>query len=328
MPTTPEPQRFTVEASEDGQRLDLVLARRIETLSRRRAAALASAGQVRVNGRRAAKGRALRPGEVVELRGGVGGALAPAEDALEERRLLLVQPDLIVVDKPAGVPTQPLSAAETGSVLQRLAVRFPEVLSAGPDPLDGGLLHRLDVETSGTLAVARDRASHDRLRPAFAEGLVEKAYLALVSCPAQDDALVAAAEISFPIARARSRGGQMVAVISGEERIRGSAMAATTRYRLLARGADCAALEVWIRRGRMHQIRVHLAAMGHPIIGDTRYGVAAPDLGRHALHASSISLESVGGPARVSAPLPADLIQLCTDRGIEPSILDPMIDDR
>lgn len=114
----------------------------------------------------------------------------------------------------------------------------------------------------------------------------------------------------------------MVALVRGDERIRGQPLAASTRYLVLGRGDRCALLEVEIGPGRMHQIRVHLAAIGHPLVGDARYGAVDPDLPRQALHASELRLELDGSPLIGRAPLPADLVALCAARAIDVGALE------
>lgn len=286
-----------------------------------------AAGWVTVDGRSVRKAHRLRAGEVVELArsplvdlaaGDAGDAALPA---LPDRALPLVHADLLIVDKPAGMPCQPLRPDEIGTLVQWVASRFPEVVSAGPDRREGGLLHRIDVDTSGVVALARNRRAFDQLRPAFVDGRVHKRYLAIaIDDPERADAatrpLGADGTIELPLGRAPAAAGLMVALVRGDEKIRGEPLSASTRYRVLGRGERCALLEVEIGRGRMHQIRAHLAAIGHPLLGDARYGGADPALPRQALHAAELRLELDGAELVGRAALPEDLVALCEARRI------------
>lgn len=297
---------FTVAEQDSGARLDVGLSRRIDGLSRRLAKQAVAEGRVLVNGKRVAKGHRLTAGDTVVLSWPL-----PKTTALRELKVLLQTSELLIVDKPAGQPCQPQAPGEAGTLVQQVVEMFPEVAAAGPDPLEGGLLHRLDVNTSGAVALARSQESYERLRQLFTGDSVVKAYLALVN--AGEGPVPESGEVRYPLAHA-GRGGRMVAMVQGDERHRGQVRSACTHFWTLAQGTGCALLRVHIGRGQMHQIRVHLAALGYPLVGDVLYGDTEKGQGRHALHAWFLAIPGI---ERCFADLPQDFTSLCQSRGID-----------
>jgi 23S rRNA pseudouridine1911/1915/1917 synthase len=311
-------QVILLAAGESG-RLDRVLAARFPGIGRRRWAALFAAGAVEVDGARARKGDRVGPGAVVTLREqpATGDALAPVAQPDLPLELLHVEEGWVAIDKPAGWPSHPLRAGETGTVANALLARFPECAGAGRDPREAGLVHRLDRGTSGVLLAARDPGTWQELRRAFADRAVDKRYLALVAGAASDGACDA------PL---RPAGRRALLAHLGE---RGALPAATT-WRAVAAGPGVTLLEVSAATGRMHQVRAHLAARGAPLVGDPLYGgpteVAGPDgpiaIPLPFLHAQRIDLPSPGRGARrtIQAPLPAERAALLAQLGIDPHL--------
>jgi 23S rRNA pseudouridine1911/1915/1917 synthase len=264
-------------------------------------------GAVRVDGRRARGRDAARPGAAVELE--VEGAPgAPEPDPGVPLRVLAESPRWVVVDKPAGVPTHPLRPAERGTLANAVVARFPECADASDRPREGGAVHRLDADTSGCVLFARDRAAWEGLRAQIARRAVEKVYLALVA-----GRVAAGGVCSVPLAQ---RGGRAVPVPDAEAAARLPSRAAAprpaeTRWEVIRALPRHTLLEVRIPTGAMHQIRAHLAFLGHPVAGDAAYGGAAaalPGLHRHFLHAWRLRFEDPGGGrVEVEAPLPPEL---------------------
>lgn len=258
-------------------------------------------------GRRARASDAVRPGAVVEIeieeRAG-----PPAPEPAAPLAVLLDHPRLLVVDKPAGIAVHPLAAGEGGTLANAVAARYPECAAASPDPREGGAVQRLDRDTSGCVLFARDRAAWEEIHAALARREVEKVYLALVAGRVE-----AGGVCSVPLAQ---RGGRAVPVpdAPAEERARSRglrARPAETRFEVERRFERHTLLRVWIATGAMHQIRAHLAFLGHPVAGDEAYGGAAaalPGLTRQFLHASRVALDAPGGGrVSVESPLPASL---------------------
>jgi 23S rRNA pseudouridine1911/1915/1917 synthase len=288
-------QRMLVHAEDSGRRLDVFLAERVPELSRRRARVLIAAGAVRIDGRRVlVQSRSVAAGQEVVCH--LGTFTFRASDAGERLAILHEDDALLAVDKPAGTPSHPTYARALGTALQvaEAVLRQREGKKVPLWPL-----HRLDAATSGVLLFAKTQAAARAVNQNFARRRVAKRYLALVrGVPAPPSG-----EIRLPLAEGHLRTS---AVAGGKE--------ATTAYQVLEAFADAALLGIEPLTGRMHQVRVHLAAIGHPVLGDTKYGGEAerPPPTRLMLHASSLALpHPVGGrPFAVESPLPEDFCAL------------------
>jgi 23S rRNA pseudouridine1911/1915/1917 synthase len=277
-------------------RLEVVVRDALPQLSRRVAQRLIAEGLVRVNGRRAAKGTLVGPDDRVTLP--VLGSLAP-EPALAVP-VVYEDPHLAVLDKPGGMPGHALDPRQRGTVAAFVLARFPETAGIG-QPLAPGFVHRLDTGTSGLLAVARTAEAHTTLREAFRRHLVEKQYLALVAGVPPE-----VLRIDAPLGHDASDRRRMRTAP-----VRGQTWPAVTEVTRLAVGEGIALLAATMRTGVMHQIRAHLASVGHPLLGDVLYGGPAAALapGRHALHAAALRLPHPDGGRIVSfsSPLPVEL---------------------
>jgi 23S rRNA pseudouridine1911/1915/1917 synthase len=274
-------------------RLDRVVRSLMPETSQRLARRLIAEGDVRVNGRRAAKGARVSPGDVLELP--VLGPLVPEPDA--PLRILYEDDDVIAVDKPGGVRGHALDPRQRGTVAAALLARRPE-LARVAGPLDAGLVHRLDTGTSGVLLAARTPTAYAALREAFRTHAVVKRYLAVVEGTPRVDTVVDVPLAHDPADRRRMRPA------GTRDR---AWPARTTVVAVDARG-PLATVEVEIRTGVTHQVRAHLAHAGHPVVGDALYGGPLVPLlppGRHALHAHVVAVAGRG--LRIEAPLPADL---------------------
>jgi 23S rRNA pseudouridine1911/1915/1917 synthase len=289
---TDRPLELTVGDEAAGMRLDRFLAEPLG--SRAQAQALIDAGRVRVDGRPRPKRHAVAPGERVTVRieevAAVGddGAAAPFEVPYEDEYLL-------VVDKPAGVVVHPARGHRSGTLAQALAGRA----AGGEHPWRAGIVHRLDRETSGLLVVAKRDDVHRALKELLAARELRREYVALVDGhpPARTGTIEA------PIGRDR-RDRVLMSIDTDDPR---EARTHFETERLLPRTA---LLRIVLDTGRTHQIRVHLAAIGHPVCGDPQYGTAGEyGLQRQFLHAARLVFPHpiTGAPVDVSSPLPADL---------------------
>jgi 23S rRNA pseudouridine1911/1915/1917 synthase len=296
-----------VEDADAGGRLDVVLVRRVDGMTRAKARRLVDAGGVRVNGKRVAKSTRLAAGDRVTL----DEAPEPSEFEAQPARdvpLLVRYEDaqVVVVDKPARVPTHPLRPDETETLAGALLVRYPEMRGIGYSPREPGIVHRLDNDTSGVLVAARTAEAFEALRSALTSGWMDKRYLALVL------GTIEPGVIEMPIAPHPS-DPRRVHVCTGELDPR-SAKARSARTEILGArpiGAEHSLLEVRASVAVRHQIRAHLAALDHPLAGDWLYGgPQVPELDRHFLHASRVVFEHPADPGHtvdVSAPLPGEL---------------------
>ncbi|MBL8603035.1 MAG: RluA family pseudouridine synthase [Myxococcales bacterium] len=306
---------FTVEARHAQQRLDKVLVELMPELSRARVKALLDEGQVRVDGRRFRKGDTLSEGAVIT----VSGALPPRDfspegaDPAQAAALLCryLDASLAVVEKPAAMPCHPLRPDEQGTLANLLVTRFPECRTVGFHQREPGLLHRLDTDTSGLVVVARTAAAFEALRAASTAGKVHKRYLALVEGRVSGEG-----SVDLPLVPHR-KDPKRVEVVSEHVRLRAGTKThpALTQYRVARALGDFTLLEVEVERAFRHQVRAHLAHIGHALVGDTLYrGPSLPaglgvSLERHFLHASEVMLPhpETGVEVRVTSPLPDDL---------------------
>lgn len=299
-----ETQRIT--AAETG-RADKELARHFPDAGRKQLAELFDEGVVRVNGKRVKKGDFISAGDVIELaRAPVSGdAMRPAPDPSMQLVILLERPDIVVVDKPAGIPSQPLRAGELGTIANALAHRFPECAAIGDDPRDGGLVHRLDIGTSGVLVAARTPDAYRALRDAFGEKVVEKTYLAITEGrPVSKETDAPLAQRGKKVAVDQTDGLAAYTSFSVEKSWTVAADALAGATGSPGRQVELALVRCTAQTGRMHQVRAHLAHLAAPILGDTLYG-GSPYEGGFFLHASSIAFTLGGERIQVTSPLPA-----------------------
>ena len=282
---------FELEVSEEdvGERIDVVLARRIPHLSRARAKALVEEGVARVGGRVVKKSHLLASGDrvVVEVLPKAADFYAAPDPDLP-LQVLTETDEYVIVDKPAGVPSHPLQEGELGTIAGALVARYPEMREVGYRRREPGILHRLDTNTSGVMMAARNEDAFAHLRAELRAGRIEKRYLARVV-----GEVVAPQSIEMPIANDPRDTRRVRACVDPREIRRLEAKPAVTEVvdsRPAAHGSLC---ELRANHARRHQIRVHLAAIGHPLLGDTLYGGPALEAPKHhLLHALSIRVGS------------------------------------
>ena len=304
---------FQVGEAEAGERLDTYLAARIEGTSRTSLKRMIEDGDVLIDGRIVGKASSkLRAGAMieVELTEPPALALAPENIPLD---IVYEDDDMVVVNKPAGMVVHPAAGVHGGTLANALAYHFQQLPAARGGALRPGLVHRLDRDTSGLVMVAKNSAAHEALTNQFRARTVFKSYIALVhglvAGESQD-----ANRIDQPIARDPRQRTRMAVVRGGRESL--------TLYRVRRRYTRFTLLDVEIKTGRTHQIRVHLAWLKHPVVADEVYGAgrdrnlsdpvlrtAIARLGRQFLHAAHLGFQHprTGEPMRFAAPLPAAL---------------------
>lgn len=292
-----------VDEDEGGTRLDVLLVRRVGGLSRTRARTMIETGHALVNGRRAKKGQRLAPGDRVRL-----GSLPPPADFVpcpSGGTLRVVHEDeaLVIVDKPAGMPTHPLRPDERDTLANRLLARYPEMEGVGYAQREPGILHRLDNDTSGLVLAARDGATFEALRGALKGGEIDKRYELLA-----DGTIEARRVIDAPIAKHPSDARRVHVCLDPSDRRAPMARRAVTELiEVRPIGERFTYARVVAAVAARHQIRAHLAALGHPLVGDRLYGGSSHDaLGRHFLHACELTFEHPRTRERlcVTSPLP------------------------
>ena len=283
--------RLTVDRS--GERVDAFIARVLPEISR--SYVLLDGGLVTIGGRVPKASEKVSEGAEV-----VVDVPPPEELTLEPQRIPLTiiyqDNDIIVVDKPAGLTVHPAPGHPSGTLVNALLAMCPD-LQGIAGTLRPGIVHRLDKDTSGLLVVAKNDRAMRALQQQLAERRVHKTYLALVhGVPSPREG-----QIEAPIGRSPKNRKKMAVVENGR--------VATTRYKVREELRGYALLEVEPVTGRTHQIRVHLSAIGHPIVGDSVYGRPSPVLDRQFLHAWRLSFGMPLGGRQVEfeSPLPADL---------------------
>jgi len=277
-----------------GKRLDHYLQERFPDYSRSRLQTWIKEGPVLVNGNAAKASLMLHGSENIQI----SPAELPPLKATPENlpiEILYEDPAVIVINKPAGLVVHAGAGAHTGTLVNRLVYHFAALSELGGD-LRPGIVHRLDRGTSGVLLVARTDSAHRAVAAQFAARTVEKTYLALVDGRVKNDS----GRLTKPITRDPVRRVRMTARL-------GHGREALTEYRVLERLEGFTYLEVKIGTGRTHQIRAHLASIGHPVAGDRLYGARAGP--RIFLHAWRLAFTSPASGERVTveAPLPDEL---------------------
>jgi 23S rRNA pseudouridine1911/1915/1917 synthase len=337
---SPITHKLVVQESDSGQRLDRYLAARLPTLSRTRIQELIEGGLVLLDGKRSKGAHRLRTGENIV----VDAQNRPPMRAEAESiplDILYEDDDVIVVNKAAGM-TVHAGAGNTRGTLVNALLGLGQTLSGGGDALRPGIVHRLDKETSGVILVAKNDFAHAKVSEAFRQRSVKKTYVALVEGLLKEKqgrielaigrdferrtrmAVVrerpgAVLHTRVPVGRALRRGG-----------LAGNAREARTDWRTIAQVDGTTLLELQPQTGRTHQIRVHLSAIAHPVVGDSLYGAASeirvsagtargaskeaeratmPALGRNFLHAARLGFSQprTGTWIEVRAPLPPEL---------------------
>jgi 23S rRNA pseudouridine1911/1915/1917 synthase len=298
-PSDAAPEPVVVPGTLAGERLDRAVAL-LTGWSRAEVQDLVEREQVLVDGRAVAKSRRLVEGEVVELLGEPTPAGLPEP---EEIPLVVVHEDadVVVIDKPAGLVVHPGAGHPDGTLVNGLLARYPDLASVG-DPARPGIVHRLDAHTSGLLVAARSVAAYDALVAALAARRMDRGYRALVwGIPEATTGLVDA-----PIGRSVRRPTRMA--------VREGGRPARTRYEvdMPYHAAGVSLLRCRLETGRTHQIRVHLSAINHPVVGDAVYGGKRTGiaLDRPFLHAASLGFEHpvTGEQQRFESELPPDLV--------------------
>jgi 23S rRNA pseudouridine1911/1915/1917 synthase len=291
-PSPSQTVQLVVTADDGAPRLDVFLAARLPTVARREIAGWITNGHVRLNGRPCTKGTRLRANDTIS----VSAVLSLRPNPRLPINILYEDHALLVLDKPVHIPSVALRHEETDTVANFLLAHFPETGKASPHSLEAGVVHRLDTLTSGILLAARTPYAYTALRQQFSAHTVMKHYLALI-----EGHLKKQGQISVPLEPIGSRGQRMRGVSSGRGQ---EAYTAYTPETILSKHT---LLRINITTGVRHQIRAHLAVLGHPIVGDTLYGAIKTGT-RLCLHAEALEFvhPTTGQHVRFTSPLPED----------------------
>src|SRR6478672_9479082 len=306
-----------LEPAHAGWRLDRALAAAVPTMSRERLKVLIRSGAVE------AEGKPLRdPATKVRGEESVRVAVpepAPAHNEAQDIPLHVVFEDehLLVVDKPAGLVVHPAAGNLDGTLVNALLHHCAGQLSGIRGVARPGIVHRIDKDTSGLLVVAKTDAAHEGLAAQFADHSIERAYLAVCGGLPK----TAGGSIDAPLARSAANR-KKIAIVEGARGKR-----AVTRWKRLSVLRDAALVECRLETGRTHQVRVHMASIGHPLVGDPVYGRSGKSHGkllkelgfhRQALHAAALAFTHPGTKRRMSfaSPMPPDIEELFHALGV------------
>ncbi|MBN2301227.1 MAG: RluA family pseudouridine synthase [Lentisphaerae bacterium] len=307
--------RLRVSGLQTGCRLDKWLDGQLPDVSRARIQSFIKTGNITVNGARVAPHKKIVNGFIVDV---VMPPVAEARLSAEDIRLDVIyeDSDIVVVNKPPGLVVHPGAGHASGTLANAILYRCSDIAGVGGE-MRPGIVHRLDKDTSGLLVVAKNDMAHRSLTSQFKEGIVKKKYVALVSgvpCPESG-------RIETFIGRSRGdRKKMVVRMISRDEQLtKGAARRAVTNYAVLEKLGKVCLLNVEIETGRTHQIRVHMAHIGHPVVGDKQYGgrrwrdvAECVGVGRQLLHARQLSFLHPRDGKRVvyTAQLPFDFMEV------------------
>ena len=290
-------RRHDLRVAEGESRLDLYLVQQDIGLTRSRIRQLIDSGDVLVNGAAVKPAHRLRQGDLVRV------SVPPPRPAVAVPQdipidIVYQDADLVVIDKPAGLAAHPGPGHPDRTLVNGLLALCPDIQGIGGE-IRPGIVHRLDKDTSGLMIAAKNERAHHDLSRQIKDRQVEKVYLALVEgLPSSDSGTV-----DVPIGRDPRRRTRMAVTPDGRE--------SRTGYRVLDRFVRCSLLELTLHTGRTHQARVHMAWLGHPLIGDAVYGGRSSLLARHFLHAHRLAFAhpSTGEPLRFQSSLPEDLVE-------------------
>ena len=292
-------REFNVEAGQ--VRLDQFLALQDTQLTRAQLHRLIVQGQVLLNGRSAKPAQKVRSGDLVSL------TIPPPRvtDVVPQwmpLTLVYQDSDIVVIDKPAGLSVHPGPGHPDQTLVNGLLARCPDIQGVGGE-IRPGIVHRLDKDTSGLMMVAKNHHAHQELSNQIKDRRVTKGYMALTTGVVSPDSGI----IDQPIARDPRHRKRMAVVAGGRE--------SRTQYRVLGNPSGHSLLELALETGRTHQIRVHLAHLGHPLLGDGVYGKTSSLLDRHFLHANLLGFQHprTGEALEFRAELPPDLAGVLDD---------------
>lgn len=297
-----ETTRLTVTTEEAGQRADSLLARRLEGLTRSAAARLLEEGRVTDRGRPVAKKLRVQPGQVLEV-------TLPEPEEPEARPqdipldVVYEDEDVIVVNKPTGMVVHPAPGHPDGTLVNALLYHCGESLSGVGGQKRPGIVHRIDRDTSGLIIAAKNDAAHLALAAQLADHTLARTYECLAVGNFREDS----GTVNAPIGRHPVDRKRMAVVRQGGRE-------AVTHWEVIARYPGVTHLRCRLETGRTHQIRVHLAHIGHPILGDTVYGAKkpVPGLTGQCLHAVGLRFlhPRTGEPVELTCPLPEEFVRM------------------
>ena len=288
---------MTILPDRADERVDACIARLVSDVSRSAAQRLCEDGQVLLNGAPAKKNARVAPGDVLEL---TLPEPQPTQAQAEDIPLDVAyeDADVIVINKPKGLVVHPAAGHWEGTLVNALLHHCRDSLSGVGGALRPGIVHRIDKDTSGLLIVAKNDFAHQKLAAQLQDHTLARTYVCIVCGKLREDA----GTVNAPIARDKNDRKKMA--------VRPDGKPAVTHWQVLARYPGYTYVQCRLETGRTHQIRVHMASLGHPILGDTVYGHKKPELGQNTqcLHAKELTFRHprTDEPVTVTCPLPEE----------------------
>ncbi len=298
-----------------GFRLDVFLRAHFLDFSRAWIQKLIKKGNARINNKPASASKKLIATDIVSFDAELPPEISLEPDgSLDEKiKVIFENEDFLVIDKPSGISSHPSQSEKERTIVNWLLFHYPPIKSVGDflekENIRPGIVHRLDKDTSGAMVVAKNQKMFLHLKKQFQNHTVEKKYVALVNGSPKEDS----GKIDLNIARSKSDPTKNTCPTAGAAAVKSKTEGryALTYWKVLKKYPDHSLLEVMPKTGRMHQIRVHLKAIGLPVSGDKKYGIKGKDpkhLGRMFLHAEYLSFKNPDGEKMsFSAPVPDDL---------------------
>ncbi len=306
-------KKILISSDNSNQRLDKFLLREFVLYTRGEIIRAVKAGNVLVNNKIVKPSYILKVGDEVKI-----SKIKESDELVPNKEIkfevVYKDKNIIAINKPAGISVHPTSKEKYNTLVNGLIASFPEIKNIGDGSKEAwarpGIVHRLDKDTSGIMVIARNQNAFDGLKNLFKIRKIKKKYIAIVRGKLSQKSGV----IEKPIARAGNYRKQVIAGIKTKTKIR----PAVTEYKVIKEGKDYSLLEVMPRTGRMHQIRVHLACLGNPVVGDKVYGVknkeTMENINRHLLHAKSLEFELGGKKYFLEAKAPDDFDEFIATR--------------
>ena len=292
---------LTIGPDKSGTRLDKFLREQFSQFSRHWLQKLIKDGLVLRNGQRTEPSVILKNQDALQIVLSLPPKISLEPDPKVRFEIVYENPDVIIINKPAGLVVHPSDTVKSKTLVNGLLARWPEIEGVGEDPLRPGLVHRLDKETSGLLIVAKNNKAYEWLKNQFQKRRVIKRYLALVHGVIKDENGM----LEAPIMRSPTQAIKQTI---------GGTKDAVTFYTVKKRFSEFTLIEAQPKTGRRHQIRIHLAHFGHPVVGDERYtprslrGRLKTNLIRHFLHAYYLEIDLPNGEHKIfEIPLPESL---------------------
>ena len=295
-------KKIIIKKEQVGKRIDKLLAEEFFLYSRGEIIKKIKNGEVLINKKKIKPSYTLKNGNVLEIKNfskeNDKTLIANKKIPLE---ILFKDKNIIVINKQAGIQVHPSHNEKINTIVNALVNNFPEIIYVHDDSIEGkfrpGIVHRLDKDTSGVMVIARNKKTFEELKKHFKNRMIEKKYVAIC----QGIFTEKEGTIEKPIARSASYHKQVIARKNTKTTIR----KAVTNYKVVKECGKYSLIEVFPKTGRMHQIRIHLASIGHPVVGDSVYGNGSLAR-RQLLHAKELKFKLFGKEYAFSAPIPHD----------------------